>query len=99
VNEPTKAGLSDPEQWIDWWLELHASDNFHGHLARLALSRLQDDEVTGETRFERLTWQEDDELFEVEVSYLVEEYTGRGRVFHILSIRSDGDPLPPWIRD
>jgi hypothetical protein len=35
--------------------------------------------------------------FEVQIRYLVEDFPGRGRAFHVLSIRSEGDPLPPVV--
>jgi hypothetical protein len=89
-------GLNDRGDWFNWWLDLHPSDDFAGHLARLALRALSDaplDTVGVET----LRFDEDDESFEVEVRYVVEEFGSRGRVFQVLSIRSEGDPLPPSV--
>lgn len=96
MDSPPGVGLNDPGDWFNWWLDLHPSDDFAGHLARLALRALSEaplDTVGVETfRFD-----EDDESFEVEVRYVVEEFGSRGRVFQILSIRSEGDPLPPSV--
>jgi hypothetical protein len=35
---------------------------------------------------------------DVELRYALEEYP-TGRVLHVLSIQSPGDPRPPWLRD
>jgi hypothetical protein len=96
MDSPPGVGLNDPGDWFNWWLDLHPSDDFAGHLARLALRALSDaplDTVGVET----LRFDEDDESFEVEVRYVVEESGSRGRVFQVLSIRSEGDPLPPSV--
>ena len=71
-------------------------DDFAGHLARLALSALRNAPL-GSVGTETLRFDEDDESFEVEVRYVVEEFGSGGRVFHVLSIRSEGDPLPPSV--
>jgi hypothetical protein len=96
MDLPPGVGLHDPDDWYNWSLDLHPSDDFAGHLARLALNALSDaplDSVGVET----LRFVEDDESFEVEVRYVVEEFGSRGRVFQVLSIRSEGDPLPPSV--
>jgi hypothetical protein len=80
-----------------WWLDLHPSDDFAGHVARLALGALSNAPLSG-VGTETLRFDEDDESFEVEVRYVVEEFGSRGRVFHVLSIRSEGDPLPPSVQ-
>ncbi len=95
-SPPGAGGLHDPDDWYNWWLHLHPSDDFAGHLARLALTALRSaplDTIATET----LRFDESDESYEVEVRYIVEEFPSRGRVFHVLSIRSQGDPLPPMI--
>jgi len=94
---PERAGLWDPDQWREHWLDLHPSDLFDGHLARLALTQLDDDDALGTTGIETLRYIEDRENFDAEVSYLVQDYPGVGRVFFVLSIKSEGDPLPPWL--
>ena len=38
-----------------------------------------------------------DSRIDVEIKYALKDYPGRGRVFHVLSIRSEGDPLPPFV--
>jgi hypothetical protein len=96
MDSPPGVGLNDPGDWFNWWLDLHPSDDFAGHLARLALRALSDAPLdTGGV--ETLRFDEDDESFEVEVRYVVEEFGSRGRVFQVLSIRSEGDPLPPSV--
>ena len=96
MDLPPGAGLNDPDDWYNWWLDLHPSDDFAGHLARLALSALSNAPLDS-VGIETLRFDEDDESFEVEIRYIVEESGSRGRVFHVLSIRSEGDPLPPSV--
>ena len=50
-----------------------------------------------QVQLETHRYTEDGENFEAEVSYLVQDLPGVGRVFFVLSIKSDGDPLPPWL--
>ena len=95
MDLPLGTALHDPDDWINWWLDLHPSDHFYGHLPRLALERMADASSLGSPGMDVLVFSEEDEAFLVEVRYLVEEYPGRGRVFHVLSIRSEGDPFPP----
>lgn len=46
---------------------------------------------------EVLRYVEDDgTLIEVEITYFLETFP-KGRVFHVLSILSPGDPLPPFV--
>ena len=97
MGNPEKAGLWDPDAWREWWLDLHPSNFFDGYLARLAVSKLEDETAVGNTGVEALRYVEDDETFEVEVGYLIEDYPNVGRVFFVLSIKSEGDPLPPWV--
>lgn len=66
-------------------------------MARLAISRLEDESAVGSTGVELIRYTEDDESFEAEISYLVEDYPNVGRVFFVLSIKSESDPLPPWV--
>lgn len=89
-----RKGLHDPDDWIEWWLSLHPHQSFYGDLARLALLRLGEVVALG-PGVDFLQIREGGEVLEVEVRYLVEDFPGRGRVFHVLSIRSPGDPLPP----
>jgi hypothetical protein len=96
MDLPPGVGLNDPGDWFNWWLDLHPSDDFAGHLARLALNALSDARLDS-VGVETLRFVEDDESFEVEVRYVVEEFGSRGRVFQVLSIRSEGDPLPPSV--
>jgi len=96
MDSPPGVGLNDPGDWFNWWLDLHPSDDFAGHLARLALHALSDSPLDT-VGVETLRFDEDDESFEVDVRYVVEEFGSRGRVFQVLSIRSEGDPLPPSV--
>ena len=70
---PKKAGLWDPDQWREHWLDLHPSDLLDGHLARFALTQLEDDDALGATGVETLRYTEDGENFEAKVSYLVQD--------------------------
>jgi hypothetical protein len=96
MDSPPGVGLNDPGDWFNWWLDLHPSDDFAGHLARLALRALSDAPLDT-VGIETLRFDEDDESFEVEVRYVVEEFGSRGRVVQVLSLRSEGDPLPPSV--
>lgn len=89
-------GLSDPDDWIGWWLDLHASDLFYGEIADLALRCLDSDPPEDSTGSAVLRFSEGEDEFEVEVSYALERFA-HGRIFHVLSIRSEGDPLPPFV--
>ena len=40
MDVPPGMGLDDPGDWYNWWLDLHPSDDFAGHLASLALNAL-----------------------------------------------------------
>lgn len=90
-----RAGLSDPDDWIGWWLDLHASDLFHGEIANLALRCLDSDPPEDGAGSEVLRFSEGEDDYEVEVAYSLERFE-HGRIFHVLSIRSEGDPLPPF---
>lgn len=94
MPEDRSTGLSDPDDWIGWWLDLHASDLFFGEIANLAVRCLEsapEDSAGSEV----LRFSEGEDEFEVEVTYALERFE-RGRIFHVLSIRSTGDPLPPF---
>jgi len=95
MDVPAGMGIHDPQDWIGWWLRLHPSDLFPGRLSRVALSRLDEASSLDSMGVEILEWFEGEMSFEAQVRFVVEDYPGRGRVFHVLSIRSDGDPIPP----
>jgi hypothetical protein len=97
MNPPRMEGLFDPDDWIGWWSELHPSDLFHGHLGRFAIACLRDPALVGAPAVDTILFSEGSEGFEVEIRYLVEDFRDRGRVFHVLSIRSEGDPVPPVV--
>lgn len=97
MNPPRMEGLFDPDDWIGWWSGLHPSDLFHGHLGRFAIACLRSPALVGGLGVDTSRFSEGSEKFEVEIRYLVEDFPGRGRVFHVLSIRSEGDPLPPVV--
>ena len=89
-------GLHDPDNWIGWWLDLHPSDLFYGEIARLALRCIEHEESAGGVGVQVLRVSEEDEDFAVEVRYIVEQFPEE-RMFHVLSIRSAGDALPPFV--
>lgn len=95
MSEDKRPGLSDPDDWIGWWLDLHPSDLLPGEIANLALRCLASDSAEDGAGLEVLRFSEGEDEYEVTVSYLVEQFE-RGRIFHVLSIRSEGDPLPPF---
>lgn len=90
---PTE-GLHDPSDFIGRWVDLHPSSRFYGELARLALARLRDDRFLDVVSIDTLRFDELGESVAVQICSIVEEYEGRGRVFHVLVIRSEGDPWP-----
>ncbi|MBI4260656.1 MAG: hypothetical protein HY658_08835 [Actinobacteria bacterium] len=94
----TRPGLHDPEGWIDRWRRLHGSDLIAGAVASLALDRLEGPVLDDAIGIETIFFSDLDREFEVEVRYLVEQLPG-GRVFHVISILSPGDPLPPEVHD
>jgi hypothetical protein len=82
---------------MGWWLSLHYSALFWPEVAVFADRCLQEEPfqdgagsatlVVGDT--------DADGALEVELKYVLEQFP-RGRIFHILSIHSDGDPWPPY---
>jgi hypothetical protein len=92
-----ESGLYDPDDWWGYWQSLHAAPGLVGPLLALVERSLAAGEGTGT---ETVAWEEaDGRHMKAEISYAVEEYRGEGRagrVFHVLSIRSEGDPPPPF---
>ena len=87
-----RAGTYDPDDWYNRWQATHGSAHFPGHLSDLILSTLQDQRTPDGAGLRRLSYEEDDgRWIVVEVNYLVETFVD-GRVFHILSLSSPGDP-------
>ena len=92
-----RIGINDPDDWIGWWLAHHPSVTFAGEFTHLATALLRDQGTVGEVGIEILRFSEGGKLYEVEIRFIVEAFPG-GRVLHVLSIRSEGDPLPPSTR-
>lgn len=89
-----RTGLHDPGDWYNRWQSAHRSDSFSGRLADLVISTLQDPESLDGLGTTTLAYLEvDGREIVVTIAYLVETYHA-GRVFHILSIVSPGDPPP-----
>ena len=88
-----RVGVNDPDDWIGWWLSLHPSAAFAGALTHLVEVALRPGEPLDVPRVEIL---EVDDAGQVEVRFIVEAYPS-GRVLHILSIRTEGDRLPPVV--
>ncbi|MEX1047612.1 MAG: hypothetical protein WD757_07350 [Actinomycetota bacterium] len=78
-----RPGLSDPDDWIGWWLQLHPSDLFYGEVARLALRCISDKQFQEGPGVETLSFVEGDQSFEAEVTYLLEQFPA-GRILHVL---------------
>jgi hypothetical protein len=91
-----RVGINDPDDWIGWWLSLHPSVGFAGALTQLADSALRAGEPLDTPRIEILEFDDAGQRIEVEMRFIVESYPS-GRVMHILSIRTEGDPLPPVV--
>ena len=90
----TRPGLHDPDDWLGWWQSLHHSDLLPGELARLALRQIESPDFEEGPGVAVLRFAEGGRTVEVRVDYLMEQFPA-GRIFHVLSIRSEGDPLPP----
>jgi hypothetical protein len=90
-----RIGINDPDDWIGWWLAHHPSATFAGGFTRLATTLLRDQGAVVEVGIEILHFNEAGVQHEVEIRSIVEAFPG-GRVLHVLSIRSEGDPLPPF---
>jgi hypothetical protein len=89
-------GGIDPGDWFEYWQGMHHSDTFPGILARFALELIESEEDGLGARTFRFV--EPKGEFEVRVEYVLETFVGRGRVVHVLSILSPGDPRPTWER-
>ena len=77
-------------------LSLHPSVGFAGALTQLAEAALRAGEPLDTPRIDILEVDDAGQRIEVEVRFIVESYPS-GRVMHILSIRTEGDPLPPVV--
>ena len=91
-----RVGINDPDDWIGWWLSLHPFPAFAGALTHLAEAALGPGEPLDVPRIEILELDEAAQRVEIEIRFIVEGYRS-GRVMHILSIRTEGDPLPPVV--
>lgn len=92
---PSESGVNDPDGWIPYWLSLHNSAYFAGKFTELVTECLAEPFEDG-AGSSVLRFREDDGTgIEVEVKYLLEQFP-KGRVFHVDSIRSPGDRLPPF---
>ncbi len=88
-------GLYDPDDWRGWWAGLHSSETCDPELAVFALKCLEDQSLEEGVGLVVFDVDDGDDRVDVEVRYALRDYPGRGRVFHVFSIRSEGDPLPP----
>ena len=94
-------GLDDRDGWREYWQSLHHSELFDGELARLAIRQLMAPEDDG-AGYELLRYVEDDRRIEARVDFVIETHSLEDRtvrVFHVVSIVSPGDPMPPWVID
>lgn len=91
-NRPS---IDDPDDWYNRWMALHPAPSFPGRFAGLALFHMG--ESPDGMGAEVVRYIEDDGApIEVEVAYFLETFP-KGRVFHVLSILSPGDPRPPFV--
>lgn len=93
---PSEPGIYDADDWLNTWKARHptANDEFVGRFSRFALAWLTDPSFSEGPGRQIFTVTEVDQQIEVMVEYLLEEYPS-GKVLHILSIRSPGDPPTP----
>lgn len=96
---PDVPPVSEPDYWLSYWTQIHPDVvNFGAAFRDLARSCLADPFEEG-VGTEVLRFREDDDReVEAEVSFILEQHAD-GRVMHLQSVRSPGDPLPPWLRD
>ena len=82
---------------MGWWLSLHRSDHFWPQIAVLAVRSLEREPFREGVGSEILAIEETDDggALAVEVKFVLEQFP-KGWIFHILSIRSEGDPWPPF---
>ena len=90
--------LYDPDGWREWWGSLHDSETCDPLLAVFAKGCLEDPRLAEGVGSKILEVDDGDGRVDVEIKYALKDYP-KGRVFHVLSIRSDGDPLPPPVMD
>ncbi|MEO8424265.1 MAG: hypothetical protein ABI595_10215 [Actinomycetota bacterium] len=94
MSSPRPA-IDDPGDWYNRWITLHPSPLFARQFAGLALTHIG--ETPDGIGSEVVRYVEDDGTsIEVEVAYFLETFP-EGRVFHVLSILSPGDPQPPFV--
>ena len=93
-----RIGISDPDDWIGWWLGLHPSALFAGEFTRLARTLPEDLATVDGIGSQTIRFTEQAKHFEAEVKYAIQTLA-TGRVLHVLSIRSEGDPTPPIVGD
>lgn len=93
-----RIGLSDPDDWRGWWGRFHDSEECDPKLAVFARDLLVDPSVPEGVGSVMLNVDDGEVRVDVELRYALEEYP-TGRVLHVLSIQSPGDPRPPWLRD
>ena len=90
-GRPPQPGIYDPDDWLGWWTKLHPSQVFAGELSRFVLTLLHEDPFPEGPGSGMIRFEEGGDRLEAAVNYLLEEFS-TGKVFHVLSITSPGDP-------
>jgi hypothetical protein len=91
-----RPGVNDPDGQIMGWLARHNPGYFPQLFNELVLHQLSDSAFSdGASGKETLSYVDpvEGEAVEVEVRFLLEAFP-RGRIFHVLSVWSPGDPSP-----
>jgi len=88
-------GLNDPDLWRERWHALHVSDEFDGELGVLAYTLLTSADFEEGLGSVTLDVDDGNQRVDVEVKYFMEQFP-EGRILHVLSILSPGDPRPPF---
>src|SRR3954454_23252839 len=90
-----RPGISDPDGWIPRWISRHGADRFPEYLNGLVRRELTDPAFEHlALRTATLRFGDAGGLVVVDVTYVLEQFD-RGRIFHVLSLWSPGDPNSP----
>jgi len=99
-----RISVDDPDYWIEWWRENHASEYAWGDLAFFLMDiavraarapQIEQGPTSARIGVRVASRDEEPPSLEVNVTFWVER-GGRESAVHIAAIRTPGDPLPPW---
>jgi hypothetical protein len=89
--------IKDDDGWIGYWIQLHPrAGGFAEALIHLVATRTMEASTGSGVGSDVLIIPEGERSIEVQVDYLIHDMVAV-RVFDVLVLRSEGDPLPPWV--